>query len=250
MDMTIISSWDNIEIDATLNRNLSAEETFNVMLINPSKRNVNTIVSRLQQHQHCRIKILVSHRSFFGSHFLEIRNDIQKNISDRHLPKISHCDNVCQILANTTKSKVLAISINLLTYDRRNDDGLKVQIGGIAIPETTNLNHSFLQIRTSKNVMSSAKHIPTCPLPGHKMQQRQSLIRIKHNTKYTETRTYLLHELSDSDTETVQIWIRNLQKQHESLDEEEEADELFQHIWYDSSCHEHKLHQITFCEAM
>jgi hypothetical protein len=197
----------------------------------------------LQKYSNCKITILQSQKENIGSHFLEVRQYLQKYVPDRHLPKLHSLHNFCQIKATTIKNKLTEITICLLTYRRTNANGLEVLFNG----ENVNIcaiKQSFLQIKVSKNVMAENKHIPTCPLPSHKMQQRLKLLKIKHDPRHTEVRTYLLHKLHEREKTTIQEWIEDLKKAHESLDPVEEVDEQFSHIFYDDDV-EHRLHQIT-----
>ena len=97
--------------------------------------------------------------------------------------------------------------------------------------------------------MAENKHIPTCPLPSHKTQQRIKLLKIKHDPRHTEVRTYLLHELQEQERTTMHKWIEALKKIHESLDCVEAVYEHFNHIFFEDDV-EHRLHQITCKEEM
>jgi hypothetical protein len=81
------------------------------------------------------------------------------------------------------------------------------------------------------------------------MQQRLKLLKIKHDPRHTEVRTYLLHELQEREKATIKEWLEDLKKVHESLDPVEEVDEQFSHIFFDEDI-EHRLHQITCKEEI
>ena len=59
-DATIISTYDNLDIDAVLNNNLQIDCTVNVLMINPSKRHIKILSTSLQKYSNCKIIILQS----------------------------------------------------------------------------------------------------------------------------------------------------------------------------------------------
>ena len=89
LDTTIISTYDNLDIDAVLNNNLQVDCIVNILMINPSKRNINMMSTSLQKYSNCKITILQSQKENLGSHFLEIRQYLQKHVPDRNLQKSS-----------------------------------------------------------------------------------------------------------------------------------------------------------------
>ena len=60
LDTTIISTYDNLDIDAVLNNNLQVDCAVNVLMINPSKRNINMMSTSLQKYSNCKITMLQS----------------------------------------------------------------------------------------------------------------------------------------------------------------------------------------------
>ena len=246
-EQILISSYEDNEVEATLNLNLQIEQHINIILVNP---NNNTLTNKLRTYTNSKIQILTSQRGVFGSHFIEIRQDIQKTIPDRHLAKIDSCDNVCQIHAHTFKQKVIPVAINLLSYNQSNKEGLQVKVNGTLKSNKDTTEQPFLQIRVSKNAMSSAKHIATCPLPSHKMQQRTKLMRIRYDARHTETRTYWLHNLTEQDDYVIQEWLKELREIHATLDPIEECEETFCYIWRRNHDVQHMLHQISFCQEI
>ena len=76
MDAVVISSYDLLEMDSVLNNNLSFADRLNIVMINPTKRHINMLCTRLLSFRNSSLKILTCQKGVFGTHFIEIRQNI------------------------------------------------------------------------------------------------------------------------------------------------------------------------------
>ena len=247
---TIITTYEDFELDAVLNQNLDREETVHLILVNPTKKQVNVLSTKLYQFSRVRIALLLCHRATSGHHFIETRQFLQRFIPDRHLQRVKSHKFLYQLQVQTLRGRNYMLSVSHVEFRLTHTQGTTFLNKGTTQDETYEHAFDFIQIRVSKNIMSTTYNITTSPLPIHKMQQRHALIKAQNDPGIAETRAYILVDLTEEDREKLAAWLEELRAAHATLDPSEESEECFRFIFYKAEDPEARLHQLTFCDAI
>ena len=241
----LITTHEKGELESVLQQVDDESLSVTTLVVAPTKQQTNTLFETLKPRRSVSTRFIVIQKCVSLSHFVEIRQAIQKVVPNRHLHRISCFERVATLKVLTARKKQYTAIIFTLDVDGNTRQNITLGVGTRSDCLSEDANSSFLQLRVSKLVMKDARHISPMPLPFHKMQQRPNIVQVQYNSEVSEVKTFALNALNLEEKSIINDWINEIREAHGSVDPDQESDQVFLHLWYDPADNSRRLHQMT-----